>query len=598
MKRLPQLLCILFFSAISTNSIAQTANSLDTITLQLKWKHQFQFAGYYAAIEQRYYEEAGLYVKVKEAVSGNESIPSVLSNEAQYGVAASDLLISFNTGSPIVILANIFQHSPHVFLTIKNDASDNIHDFSGKSIMLEKHADELIAYLKKEQVDLNDLTFIPHTFSPENLINGEVFGISAYSTDEPFLLKKGGIDFNIYNPRSSGIDFFGDILFTSKNEIKNHPERVKAFLDATIKGWNYALENSDEIVKLIYNKYSQRHSIEHLQFEAEQTERLIMPQVVEVGYINESRWQRIGEIYSELGMLPGDFTLDGFIYDRNPEVKFWLKYRITLFVIFIALLIAFIALRFYKLNKKLRNESVVRIKREEELKAANADKDKLFSIIAHDLKGPIGTIDSFLGLLNADMENCNPETKEIFQQIQESTKSAYKLLENLLKWALSQRNEISFVPQNYNFSDLVLFNINVLTTAAENKNINLINNCDQKLYGIFDKDMISTVLLNLLNNAIKYTSKGGTVVLSAKKEKDQLVVSVQDNGIGMDDETRKNVFGGKLKQVSAIGTLGERGTGLGLVLCKEFINKHHGSIWAESEPAKGSTFYFTISDKA
>ena len=303
------LIYLVFFT---NNSFAVPENDSDrgdTIILQLKWKHQFQFAGYYAAIEKGYYSKAGLTVKLVEAESGNESIHSVVKGEAQYGIAASDLLLSRNADIPVVLLANIFQHSPHIFLVLNHDKLDNIHDLAGKSIMLEQHADELLAYLRAEQISTKGINFIPHTFTPDPLINGGVYAISAYSTDEPYLLKNSGIEYSIFNPRAGGIDFYGDVLFTSENEIKKYPERVKAFLDASLIGWKYALENENEIIDLIYNKYSKRHTKEHLQFEAEQMKRLIMPEVVEIGYVNPNRWQRIGEIYADLSMLPDDFSL-------------------------------------------------------------------------------------------------------------------------------------------------------------------------------------------------------------------------------------------------------------------------------------------------
>jgi signal transduction histidine kinase len=586
---------LLFFVIVAKgHGITKTSHSLDTISLQLKWKHQFQFAGYYAAIEKDYYKEAGLFVRIQEAKTGNESIPSVESGESNFGIAASDLLISYNIGSPIVVLANIFQHSPHVFLSLKNSSSDNIHDFSGKSIMLESHAEELIAYLKSEQINLEELTFIPHTFKPTALIEDEIFAISAYSTDEPYLLEHSGIEFNIYNPRSSGIDFYGDVLFTSKKEIENHPERVNKFLKATLKGWSYALNNQDEIVNLIYNRYSKRHSIEHLQFEARQTNRLIMPDVVEIGYVNANRWQRIGEIYEDLGMIASNFSIDGFVYNRNPEISYWIRYRTTFIVVVIALLIALVAVRFYKLSRKLQHESKVRHKREQQLISANAYKDKLFSIIAHDLKGPVGNINNFLDILLTDIQGLDANKQVIFNSLRESSKNTYKLLENLLTWALSQKDEILFNPQNNDIKRIIDSNIEILFTTAENKQIRLYSKCRESLFATFDKEMIDLVIRNLLSNALKYTNNNGEIIIDAKNEEQSLIVSIMDTGNGMDEKTVNNLFSIDQKKESEIGTMGEKGSGLGLILCKDFVKKHKGNIWVESKLGIGSTFYFSL----
>ena len=347
----------LFILLSSLGIRSNPIQELDTIRLQLKWKHQFQFAGYYAAIEKGYYKNKGLYVEIIEAHEEDEPISCVLHGKAQYGVASSNIILARNSGFPVVLLANIFQHSPHIFLSLTRDGNDNIHDLAGKTIMLEKQTAELLAYMTMEQIPLENISFINHTFSPQSLINQEAFAMSAYSTDEPFLLVEAGEEFNIFNPRSSGIDFYGDNLFTSEDEIENHPQRVKDFLEATLKGWDYALKNEDKIIDLILENYSTRHSRAHLEFEAEQTKRLIMPNVIEIGYINRERWRRIGEIYAELGMLPREFSMDGLIYERNPKPSNEKTYIVFTIIISITFIISLIAIRFYTLSNKLKDES-------------------------------------------------------------------------------------------------------------------------------------------------------------------------------------------------------------------------------------------------
>ena len=189
----------------------------------------------------------------------------------------------------------------------------------GKKSCIEAHAAELLAYLESEGISSTDLTLLPHSFDPNALILDQAAAISAYSTDEPFLLKQAGLEYLIFNPRASGIDFYGDTLFTTETQIKDNPERVKAFVDASLRGWAYALDHPDEVVDLIYSEYTQRHSKEHLLFEAEKTKQLILPDVVEIGYMNPGRWQRIAEIYTEMNMTPEKLSLDNFIYNPNPR---------------------------------------------------------------------------------------------------------------------------------------------------------------------------------------------------------------------------------------------------------------------------------------
>jgi two-component system sensor histidine kinase/response regulator len=292
------------------------AQSLDHVTLQLKWRHQFQFAGYYAAIEQGYYREVGLEVILREAVRGEEPADFVLKGGAEFGVAASDLVLLHDQGEPVVVLAPILQHSPLVLLVKANTGITSIHDLAGKRLMLEPHAEELLAYLEFEDITRDEFEVVPHTFSPSPLIDGEVAAMSAYVTDELFLMKQSGMSFLTFTPRSTGIDFYGDTLFTTLDQVENYPDRVANFREASLRGWRYALDHPDEMVELIYDKYSQRHSREHLRFEADKFRSLMLPDVVDVGYQSPGRWKHIAEIYHRMGMVGDDWNLEDFIYEE------------------------------------------------------------------------------------------------------------------------------------------------------------------------------------------------------------------------------------------------------------------------------------------
>ncbi|EKD83049.1 MAG: hypothetical protein ACD_39C00917G0003, partial [uncultured bacterium] len=164
----------------------------------------------------------------------------------------------------------------------------------------------------------------PHTYGVNELLEGKADAISAYLTDEPFNIIEKNLGYRVFLPQSSGIDFYGDVLFTCEKQIKDHPERVKAFVKASKKGWAYALEHPEEIADLILSRYSKRHSREHLLFEAEKSKTLIRQDVVEIGYMNIGRWQHIADKYRELGMLPADVKLEGFVYSpETDKVAFW-----------------------------------------------------------------------------------------------------------------------------------------------------------------------------------------------------------------------------------------------------------------------------------
>ena len=300
--------------------VGQCLYAIDTIRIQLKWEHQFQFAGYYMAKEKGYYKDVNLNVKINEGSSLCNTVDSVLNGKAEMGISNSELLIQRNMGKPIVALLAIYQHSPLVFLARKKSDIQNIHDIVGRRVMLESQSIELEAYLTKESIEKNSLIKFP--YKPNALLSSnEIDFTSAYLTDEPYLLKKNNIGYQIFTPQSAGIDFYGDVLFTSEQFIKNNLKEIENFIQATKKGWVYALNNIDETVNVIYEKYSNRKDIEHLLYEAHESKKLICNNIVEVGYMYEGRWKHIGETYVELGMLKPDFKVNKFIYSKEDYIR-------------------------------------------------------------------------------------------------------------------------------------------------------------------------------------------------------------------------------------------------------------------------------------
>jgi len=306
------------FAQTAATQPSQPTKNLIPVTLQLNWKHQFQFAGYYAALEQGYYRDVGLDVTIVEAQEDTTSEEAVLDGTAEFGIGASDLMLLRAQGEPIVVLAAIFQHSPQVLLTKSDHGIDHIHELANKRVMLEPHSAELLAYLADEGLTPSQFTQIPHKRNPTPLIKDEIDAMSAYLTDEPFLLKQAGIEYHVFSPRSASIDFYAGTLFTHETQINEHPQRVSQFLKASRRGWTYAFEHVDEIVALIHSKYSKRHSVEHLKYEAHQIRALAVTDLIEPGYMFKGRWQHIADTYTKLGMLPPDYSLEGFLYSAEP----------------------------------------------------------------------------------------------------------------------------------------------------------------------------------------------------------------------------------------------------------------------------------------
>ncbi|MGK5060179.1 EAL domain-containing protein [Janthinobacterium sp. LB2P49] len=308
--------------------LATPARALEPVSLQLNFTHQFQFAGYYAAIEQGYYREAGLEVKLVEGNGGPLAEAAVLTGQAEYGVGNSALLLSRLAGKPVVVLAVVFQHSPSVLLMRQHGGAPDVHRLAGGPVMIgaptdvASASDEVSLFLKKMGVAPEQMLHLPPSYRIEDLIDGKVDAIAAYSTNEPDYLDRAGFPYYQFTPRTAGIDFYGDNLFTSEHELRRHPERVKAFRAASLRGWQYAMAHREEMARVIHAKYSQRHDHAHLLYEAQQMELLLQPVLVELGYMNPLRWQHIADTYAAMGVLPPNATTSpaykGFLYRPVP----------------------------------------------------------------------------------------------------------------------------------------------------------------------------------------------------------------------------------------------------------------------------------------
>ncbi len=347
------LIIFCLFVALPARAVS-VAPQLDSVILQLKWKHQFQFAGYYAAQEKGFYREAGLNVTIVEAAPGIDSTQEVVAGRAQFGVGTSELILNRYRGDPVIVLGVIFQHSPLSLVTLGDSGIDHVHKLVGQKVMIEPSSAELIAYLYQEGFTQKAFMMEHHSFDLSDLLNGNTDAMSVYATDELYELQQLGRTYNQFSPRMSGIDFYGDNFFTLASQLEHHPERVKAFREATLRGWRYAMQNSEEIVQLIYQKYSQRHSIAHLRFEAKAMLDLMRPDLIDPGYMNIGRWQHIAQTYHYLGMLPEHFDVAQLLYSPDPDIdleKLRVKLYYTAAILLVLALVILVLFYFYRRAK-------------------------------------------------------------------------------------------------------------------------------------------------------------------------------------------------------------------------------------------------------
>ncbi len=243
-------------------------------------------------------------------------------------------------------------------------------------------------------------------------------------------------------------------------------------------------------------------------------------------------------------------------------------------------------------DRKIAEQEI--INKNEELQKLNAEKDKFFSIIAHDLKSPFNSIVGFSDLLAKEVINKNYVNIELYSGIIKSSSGrAVDLLINLMEWSQSQTGRMDFNPEYFELDVAINEIVLLFTNIAMQKSISISYETDSKILVYADKAMINTIIRNLVSNAIKFTKPGGNVTIINEVNQNKVKISVKDTGVGMSKSAIENLFRIDTNY-STNGTINETGTGLGLILCNEFINKHNGEIMVESEPGKGSVFCFSI----
>ncbi len=369
----------------------QNANSHDilgehsNVKIKLKWRHQFQFAGYYAAVIKGYYKEAGLNVEIIEGSAYSAPIQYVLKDSAEYGISASDLIESRATGKPIVLLAAIFQHSPYVIISQKDKNIIRPQDLIGKKLMSsnEQGYVQLKAMLQKSGIDISRVNIINHTWQNKDITNGYADAMTGYISVEPFQLNKNGVELNLIRPMNYGIDFYGDLLFTTEKEINDHPERAKAIRDATIKGWEYAMTHTEEISNYILTLPGVKErgiTSEHLMYEAIAMQDLVKSDIVEIGHINRTRLENMINKYKEFGVINNTHDFKNFVFVDTPEDKYNNLVNIVYYliaIVAITLLLIFIWNRQLHLKIKKRTielEREVATRKEAELIAKRSEE--------------------------------------------------------------------------------------------------------------------------------------------------------------------------------------------------------------------------------
>ena len=453
-------------------------------------------------------------------------------------------------------------------------------------------------------IEVNPAFAIKHGYNVEELIGKPSIEVFAPEVREKFkeqmetVNQQGHLNFESVHIRKDGTTFPVEVDATAvKDEQGNVLFRIVIVVDIS------AYKNAEDQLRKLSRAVEQspvsivitdtNANIEYANQKAFETTGYTLdelkgqnPRVLKSGELKASDYELLWET------ITAGKTWSGIFHNKRKDgTLYWEKASISPVFNSSGDVTHYVAVKEDITEKKKAEDDL--ISSEAKLKEANATKDKLFSIIAHDLRGPIGNFIPVLELLTGDPSLTEEERTDLMNGLVLGSKSAFILLENLLHWASSQSNRIKIVPAHYFINEILNRNIHLLSPAAFNKSINISLYSPKELSVYIDKESIDLVVRNLLSNSIKFTREGGEIVISTRESGDFIKVEVADNGVGIPNEIAENLFLSN-SFYSTQGTNREKGSGLGLAMCRDFVERNGGKIHVESTLGQGSKFIFTL----
>ena len=330
------------------------AKSDNRVVLQLPYTPQFQFAGYYAAQMKGYFQQQGLEVELRHGENSGRVIPEVLEGRAQYGVSPTTVLLERLKGAPLVAVAAVFQHSPFALATKQGAGYSTLDSLAGKRVALnsKERFPEVYAMFAAEGMRSGTFEIVPDVVGVSEVETGAAEAMIAFVTDGPYFYRLAGRPLLLIRPVDYGVDFYGDLLFTTEAEANDQPERVAAMGRAVVAGWQYAVEHPEEMIHWILANQPARPARiteDFLRFEAAETLKLINASLVAIGHMNPGRWKTIATHYVKAGLVPNAQRLEGFLFRDKTDTAVWLTWLVPILGVTLG-----VALLYWLANARLK----------------------------------------------------------------------------------------------------------------------------------------------------------------------------------------------------------------------------------------------------
>lgn len=607
----------LLFLLLLTITLHARNGDLAPITLQLQWKHQFEFAGFYAAKERGYYREVGLDVEFLEHNSSESIVDEVLQNRAQYGVGYSSVIADFYNAKPIVMLANFFKHSPLVLVAQESITSPV--ELKGGVIMGSSDTiDNMVLFnmLGKFGLSYTDYKTIPTDFKIEKFISKEIDAMSVFSTNEIYELDRVGVKYTLFNPALYTQEYYDCNLFTTIEEVREHPNRARDFTQASIKGWEYALAHKEELVEIILKKYNTQHKRrEALLFEAEQVERIMLKDIYPIGMIDKRRVEAIADELKQSGFIDkGSFRdVDKFIFLQNGELftlyslQNYMRYinteLIWQLIAILTLLLMLILWRNYivkKLNRKLQEEVARAIKETKSKDNILFHQSKLISMgemmqnIAHQWRQPLSQINSAVfviddALSSEDIKNSIVDEKLL--EIEKLTAYMSKTITDFREFYSPDKKE-----EYFEFHKLIEEAIDIVEGSFKENSIAIHFDYSLECSYISYANELKQALVILLNNAkealLQRATPNPQVTLSLALSKQSYSIEVADNAGGVAEDIRDKIF-----EPYFTTKYKSQGRGLGLYIAKLIVEDSLMGSLTLKNSQEGACFCIYLKEK-